>query len=162
MGCTKERLPTWLIGKDCLQCRREFDPWVGEIPWKRKWQPTPVFLLGDSHGQRSLGGYSPWGHKELDTAEVTQQQQQQYRDTNVVCYSRAGLCGDRGREAARESWCWPSPRSLFQLFLPFWWFGHTFIQLSIFTSCFILIYIMYIPISSYFIPHSVFWFFFFD
>ena len=41
-------------------------PWV-EIPWRRNWQPTPVFLPGKSHGQRSLAGYSLWGHKELDT-----------------------------------------------------------------------------------------------
>ena len=41
-----------------------FDPWVGKIPWRRKWQPTPVFLPGESHGKRSLAGYSPWGHKE--------------------------------------------------------------------------------------------------
>ena len=57
------------------QCRRhkrcEFDPWVGKIPWRRAWQPTPVFLPGESHGQRSLAGCSPWGHKELDTTEVT-------------------------------------------------------------------------------------------
>ena len=42
---------------------------VGKIPWRRKWQPTPVFLLGESHGQRSLAGYSPWGRKELDRTE---------------------------------------------------------------------------------------------
>ena len=42
---------------------------VGKIPWKREWQPTPVFLLGEVHGQRSLVGYSPWDHKESDTAE---------------------------------------------------------------------------------------------
>ena len=48
-----------------------FDPWVGKIPWRRKWQPTPVFLPGESHGQRSLAGYSPWGCKESDTTEVT-------------------------------------------------------------------------------------------
>jgi len=41
----------------------------GKIPWKRKWQPTPVFLPGESHGQRSLTGYSPWGRKESDTTE---------------------------------------------------------------------------------------------
>ena len=41
----------------------------GEDPWRKKWQPTPVFLPGKSQGQRSLVGYSPWGHKELDTAE---------------------------------------------------------------------------------------------
>ena len=39
--------------------RRRFDPWVGKIPWRRAWQPTPVFLPGASHGQRSLAGYSP-------------------------------------------------------------------------------------------------------
>ena len=42
-----------------------FDPWVGKIPWKRKWQPTPVFLPGKSHGQRSLVDYSPCGHKRV-------------------------------------------------------------------------------------------------
>ena len=50
----------------CLQCRRlrlGFSPWVGKIPWRRKWQPTPVFLPGKSHGQRSLEGYNPWGYK---------------------------------------------------------------------------------------------------
>ena len=41
------------------------DPWV-KISWSRKWQPTPVFLPGESHGQRSLAGFSPWGRKELD------------------------------------------------------------------------------------------------
>ena len=48
-----------------------FDPWVGKIPWRRKWQPTPGFLPGASHGRRSLVGSSPWGHKESDTTEVT-------------------------------------------------------------------------------------------
>ena len=46
-----------------------FDPWVGKIPWRRKWQPTPVLLPGKSRGWRSLVGYSPWGRKELDTTE---------------------------------------------------------------------------------------------
>ena len=54
----------------CLQCGRPgFDPWVGKIPWRRKWQPTPVLLPGKSHGQRSLVGYSPRVHKEADTTE---------------------------------------------------------------------------------------------
>ena len=56
-------LPRWLNGKgSASQCRRHrrcgFSPWVGKIHWKRKWQPAPVFLLGKSHGQRSLAGYS--------------------------------------------------------------------------------------------------------
>ena len=46
-----------------------FNPWVGKIPWRRKWQPTPIFLPGESHGWRSLVGYSSRGHKELDTTE---------------------------------------------------------------------------------------------
>ena len=41
------------------------------IKWRRNWQPTPVFLPGKFHGHRSLAGYSPWGHKDLDTTEVT-------------------------------------------------------------------------------------------
>ena len=46
-----------------------FDPRTGKIPWRRKWQPNPVFLPGESHGQRSLASYSPWGCKESDTTE---------------------------------------------------------------------------------------------
>ena len=53
-----------LLVKICLQCRRckrhGFGLWVRKIPWKRTWQPSPVFLLGEFHGQRSLAGYSPW------------------------------------------------------------------------------------------------------
>ena len=49
--------------------RHRFDPWVRKIPWRRRWQPAPVFLPGGSHGQRSLVGYSPGGHKELDRTE---------------------------------------------------------------------------------------------
>ena len=46
-------------------CRRPgFDPWVRKILWRRKWLPTPVFLPGESNGQRSLAGYGPWGHKD--------------------------------------------------------------------------------------------------
>ena len=51
------------------RCR--FDPWVSKMSWRRAWQPTPVFLPGESRGQRGLEGYSPWGCKELDTTEVT-------------------------------------------------------------------------------------------
>ena len=51
---------TW-IGK--------IDPWIGKIPWRRERQPTPVFLPAEFHGQRSLVGYCPWGHKESDTTK---------------------------------------------------------------------------------------------
>ena len=45
--------------------RLGFNPWVGKTPWGKEWQFTPVFLLGESHGQRSLAGCSPWGRKSL-------------------------------------------------------------------------------------------------
>ena len=51
--------------------RQGFDPWVGKVPWMRAWQPTPVFLAGESHGERSLVGYCPQGHKESDMTEAT-------------------------------------------------------------------------------------------
>ena len=72
------QLSSWLrrrlSGKESTcQCRRlrrhEFDPWVRKIPWRRKWQPSPVFLPGKSHGQRSLVGYSPRDHEEPGAAE---------------------------------------------------------------------------------------------
>ena len=56
--------PGGSVVKKHLQCRKyrryRFDPWAGKIPWRRAWQPIPVFLLGKSNGQRSLSGYSPW------------------------------------------------------------------------------------------------------
>ena len=48
----------------CRRCKPRFDPWVGKILWRRKWQPAPVFLPGESHGQRSLANHSPWGCEE--------------------------------------------------------------------------------------------------
>ena len=61
----------WLSGKEsaCSCSRCGFDPWVGKIPWRRIWQPTPEFLPKKAHGQRSLVGYNPCGHKQLDTTE---------------------------------------------------------------------------------------------
>ena len=74
-------LPWWLSGKEsACQCRRhgrhEFDPWVGKMPLRRKWQLTLVFLPGKSHGHRSLVGYSPWGHKRVRHDLATKQHQQ--------------------------------------------------------------------------------------
>ena len=51
--------------------RREFDPWVRKIPWRRAWQPNPVFLPGESHGQRNLEDYSPWSCTESDMFNTT-------------------------------------------------------------------------------------------
>ena len=73
--------PDGTSGKESTsQCRRlkrhELNPWlgkspIGKIPWRRAWQPTPAFLPRESHGQRSLAGYSPWGRKESGTTEAT-------------------------------------------------------------------------------------------
>ena len=68
--------PGGATGKEpTFQCKKHkrcgFSAWVGKIPWKRAWQSTPVFLPGESHGQRSLAGHSPWGHKESDRTDVT-------------------------------------------------------------------------------------------
>ena len=69
----------WLSGKElACQCRRcKFSPWVREIPRGRKQQPTPVFLPGKSHGQKSLASYSPWGRKRVRQYLPTKQQQQE-------------------------------------------------------------------------------------
>jgi len=55
------------VKESTCQCRRHgVNPWLENIPWSRKWQPIPIFLSGEFHGQRSLVGYSLWGHKESD------------------------------------------------------------------------------------------------
>ena len=76
-------LPVWHSSKESTcQCRRlrrhGFDSWVWKIPWKRKWQPTSVFLPGKSHGERSLEGYSPWGHKRVWHNWATKQNNKEY------------------------------------------------------------------------------------
>ena len=65
-------VPWWLRWwRICLQCSIPgFDFWVRKIPWSREWQPTPVFLPGELHGQRSLAGYSPCDGKEADMTEL--------------------------------------------------------------------------------------------
>ena len=93
----------------CLQCRRpRLDPWVRKIPWRRKWQPTPVFLPGKSHGWRSLAGYSPWGHMESDAIE----QLHFFTSSWVWCdfgqpiYQSSGLCSCVAGELAWHVLLW--------------------------------------------------------
>ena len=62
--CERAKLPSGSAVKN-PRCR--LDPWFWTIPWRRKWQPAPVFLPGESHEQRSLADYSPWAHEDLDT-----------------------------------------------------------------------------------------------
>ena len=77
MDLTEAGFPRWFSGKGSACqgkiCKRQrFNPSVGKIPWRRKWQCTPLFLSGKFHGHRSLMDYSPWGGKESDTTEHTQ------------------------------------------------------------------------------------------
>ena len=81
--------PSGLVVKNPLQCRgRRFNPWLRKIPWRRSWLAALVFLPGESHGQRSMAGYSPWGHKELD---MTEQLSTHKYINNSLCYT-VGLC----------------------------------------------------------------------
>ena len=89
-GCLKWGFPGGASGKGSIRQRRRhkswgFDPWARKIPWRRKWQATPVFLPEKSHGQSSLGGYSPWGGKESDRTELTEQQPQQRAVKGSCC-----------------------------------------------------------------------------
>ena len=84
-------LPRWCSGKEsACQCKRHrrlgFHPWIGIIPWRRKWQPAPVFLLEKSHGQRRLMGYSPWGHKESDVTERAHTHTHTHTHTHIYTY----------------------------------------------------------------------------
>ena len=78
-----------------------------EMIWRREWQPTPVSLPGESHGQRSLVGYSPWGHKELDTTERLTLLLQEMGDiltfvtTHVSTFAKQGKSG-REREVLHD------------------------------------------------------------
>ena len=81
-----------------------FDPLVRKIPWRRAWQPTPVFLPGESHGQNSLAGYSPWGHKESDTTEWLTQL--------AICFTPGSVY----TSMPLSQFILPSPSPL----LPFW------------------------------------------
>ena len=74
------------------RCR--FNPWVRKMPWRKEWQPAPVFFSGESHGERSLVGYSPRGHKELDTAEGTKPPPQRHKTVacSQLCACQAEMC----------------------------------------------------------------------
>ena len=90
-------LAKWLSDKESVcQCRRHtrvgFYSWVGNIPWRRK--PTPVFLPEKSHRQRSLVGYSPWGHKVADITENTCMHTPQYKlvqENNIILLTKVRL-----------------------------------------------------------------------
>ena len=123
--CEKVGLPWWLRWERiCLQCRRPgFDSWVGRSPGGIWRQPTPVFLLGESHEQRSLVGYSSWDREELDTTEWLSiwkggcgAEGQRLPNLEVVTW----VCGVsllkdeqtvNGPKTWKFAWCWTSLRS---------------------------------------------------
>ena len=65
-----------------------FDPWVGKIPWRRKWQPVPILLPGKSHGQRILAGYSPWGRERVRHKLAAKQNNKQARYLCIFSHDR--------------------------------------------------------------------------
>ena len=70
-----------------------FDTWVGKIPWRRKWQSTPVFLPGKSHGQRTLLVYSPWCSKVLEMTERLSAHTWEYQQSfQLVPYAESPRC----------------------------------------------------------------------
>ena len=87
----------------CLQFGRpRFDPWVGKIPWRRKWQPTPVVLPGKFHGWRNVICYSPWGRKESDTTEgLVYSKRIQFRNSQMEEMCKAKTYGERTRALSR-------------------------------------------------------------
>ena len=79
--CSGEGFPDGSVLRIHLPSRRNrFDPWLEKTPWRRKWQPTPVFSPGKSHGERRLVGYSPWGHERFKYDLETKQQQIKRRE----------------------------------------------------------------------------------
>ena len=120
-----EGLPWGLSGKEstCQGRRPGSDPWVWRIPWRRAWQPTPVFLPGESHGQRCLVGYSPWGRKE----------------SNAVHFSRSAVSDSlwpHGLQHARPP-CPSSTPGVYSNLRPSSWWCHPTISSSVipFSSC---------------------------
>ena len=103
-------------GKEFFQeCRRpRFDPWVGKIPWRMEWQPTPVFLPGEFHGQRSLAGCSPWDRDESDTTE----------QQTLLAWKRTEEPGGL-QSMGLQSWTWLSNEHtfcwLYCSFQRWWW-----------------------------------------
>ena len=93
----------------CLQCRWPgFDPWVGKIPWRRKWQPTPVFLPGKSHGLRILLGYSPWGRKSQTwlsdwASNIEEHPKIQLKSTLDFCISPSEFLIPKAQDTPQES-----------------------------------------------------------
>ena len=123
------RLSWWGI---CPQCRSaRFIPWARRILWRREWQPTPVFLPGEFHRQRSLVGYSPRGHKEPDTTEQLTQHIQISDPISEHLFERIKIrisdrCPHGHRRVTHSSQTWRQPQSHLQMkeMRSTWWTHH--------------------------------------
>ena len=80
------------------------DPWVGKIRWRRAWRPTPVFLPGESHGERSLAGHSPRGCHESDATEATEHTAPTKQNQAHTHAEQTRGCQQRGRHGGGEYW----------------------------------------------------------
>ena len=120
--------PGGASGKEpTCQCRRRqrcrFDTWVRKIPWRRAWQPTPVFLPGESHGQRSLVGYSSWGHRVgHDWSNLTRTGRPRVRKSGIFCLSTVAvglpLCSSLRLSRAQVPHIWNRNKSADPACLP--------------------------------------------
>ena len=95
--------------RSACQCRRcRFDPWVGKIPWRREWQPAPIFLLGESHGQRTLVGYSPRGSQGVEHDLVIKNNGNKFRFCPGVLCELGTWRGEQRWPPPPGRWCfWP-------------------------------------------------------
>ena len=110
--CEASQVAQWLrIRCQCRRCKRcRFDPWVGKMPWRRKWHPTPIFLPGTSHAQRSLVGYSPRGCKESDATERLSTQPHKNMWLLLLShFSRVWFCATHRLQPTRLLCPWDSP-----------------------------------------------------
>ena len=94
LGHDGQSLPASAGGWSCWS-----DPWIGQVPWSREWQPTPVFLPGKAHGRRSLVGYGPRGHKEPDATEHRTEHTYPLMNQNLLSHKipgdvHTGKCGE--------------------------------------------------------------------
>ena len=117
------RLPRWCSGKEstyqCRRCNRHmFDPWIGKITWRSKWQPTLVFLPGKFHGQRNQAGNSPWGHKDLDTTEWLSTAQDWI---SMVFLPFAPCCLYPFTPTLQKPWSWTKVKQESLLGYGWWW-----------------------------------------
>ena len=92
----------WVKNLPAVQ-ETQFNLWVGKLPWRRSWQPTPVFLTRESHGQKNQEGYSPQGHKDSDMTEVTEQAH--WLIKKAYCNKGASLITQQRIPLGKESTC---------------------------------------------------------